>query len=214
MSHFLTSSPEGPAVRPTRSRSRRGEPRGIRSPGRTPLIFGVFILIVTAALAQQVSKQDGWLKGSVRELDEPARSTFLSFLDEGRKRSDAIAAALASDDRGSIASLVTAEVMSGWNRIEGVLRQHNGGARPNLTYRNQAIEIRSENGKRVMTSRVWYVLGDPSARPPRNFMAVVVAEESGHAGRAIYIDFLPYPGDVPTWLLQVDGPVLRTTPKG
>jgi hypothetical protein len=169
--------------------------------------LGTCVLGAWVSLAQTASAQ--WLRSSVKELNEPDRSIFLGFLDECRKRSDFIANSLVSGDRATLVSQVSPEAMAGWEQVVRVLRDLKvGGARVDLTYRNQALENRADAGVIRMTSRVWYVIGDPAMQPPRKFVAVVLAAEAQHAGRAIAIETLSYEGDVPTWLLRVDGSVI------
>jgi hypothetical protein len=208
----VTPNPRLQRTRAARSPLSRQPLGGIKRLSGLMLALGTCVFGLSASSAQTISTQQGWLRSSVKELDEPTRSLLLSFLDEGRKRSDAIAATLVSGDRTSLASQITPEAMAGWEQVLRAIRELKAtGARSDLTYRNQAVEDRTEGGRQRMTSRVWYVVGDPSSQLPRAFVAIVVVEEARHAGRAIAIEPLSYTGDVPTWLLKVDGPVMPPT---
>jgi hypothetical protein len=187
---------------------------GIKTLAGVLFAFGACVVGVSVSVAQTLSSQQGWLRSSIKELDEPDRSIFLHFLEDGRKRSDAVAASLVSGNRVSLEAQIAPAAISRWEQAVRAIRELKAsGVKSELTYRNQAMEIRTEVGKRMLTSRVWYLVGDPRADPPRNFLALVVNEEAGHAGKVIVIEPLSYAGDVPSWLLEVDGPVLRPSPR-
>jgi len=175
---------------------------------RTALILIATVLACSPpGLAQEAAVQQGYLKSSVAEFDEPDRSKLLSFLAECRKTTDSVVKSLSDNDLSNASKIASPEALKQW-RAAGAAFKEFRQQEPAIMfqYRNQALEVVGAQAK--LTSRVWYALVSATPVQAKSFVSVVVEESpSGHAGRVIAVEPIAYAQDVPTWLLRVDAPV-------
>jgi hypothetical protein len=171
-----------------------------------------FTMLICAAIAvalpltAQTAVQQGYLKSSVAEFNEPHRTKMLGFLGECRKVSDSVAKALIENDLSMASKVASPAAAKQWADLAAQFKaMRDGSPSTTLRYRNQALEL--VGTEEAPTSRVWYALTQGPEVAWR-FLAIVVDRGAdGHAGRVIALEASSYKGEVPSWLQSIDAPV-------